>query len=82
MCQRHRCSDVPECVRGEFAKPTQNSIAMSEILLQTRNASKAGNFAEAVRLYGEVCPQSSPIPGSLCVGFLRYQAAQYGEADG
>ena len=56
---------------------------MSEFLLQNaRSMHKAGNFAEAMRLYGEVLRLNPrQFQALYALGFLRYQAAQYGEAE-
>src|SRR5882672_9236490 len=69
--------------RGESRSRRQNSIAMSEILLQNaQRMHKAGNFAEAVRLYGEVLRLNPrQFQALYALGLLRYQAAQYGEAE-
>src|SRR5258706_3616356 len=56
---------------------------MSEFLLQNaRRMHKAGNFAEAVRLYTEVL-RFNPrrFEALYALGFLRFQSAQYGEAE-
>ncbi len=56
---------------------------MSEILLQNaRRMHRAGNFAEAVRLYGEVLRLNPhQFEALYALGFLRFQSAQYGEAE-
>jgi len=66
MCQRHRCSDVPECVAG-VAKPTpkfhrdeRNSPANAHACTKPAISPKRCVFTE------RFCAQSSPIPGSLC----------------
>ena len=56
---------------------------MSEFLLQNaQRMHKAGNFAEAARLYGEVLRLNPrQFQALYALGFLRYQAAQFGEAE-
>src|SRR5258706_2315746 len=56
---------------------------MSEFLLQNaRRMHKAGNFAEAVRLYTEVLRfNPRQFEALYALGFLRFQSAQYGEAE-
>src|SRR5712675_998714 len=56
---------------------------MSEFLLQNaRSMHKAGNFAEAMRLYGEVLRLNPrQFEALYALGFLRFQSAQYGEAE-
>jgi predicted O-linked N-acetylglucosamine transferase (SPINDLY family) len=56
---------------------------MSEFLLQNaQRMHKAGNFAEAVRLYAEVLRLNPrQFEALYALGFLRYQGAQYGEAE-
>src|SRR6266550_5452168 len=69
--------------RGESQSQRQNSFPMSEFLLQNaQRMHKAGNFAEAARLYGEVLRLNPrQFEALYALGFLRYQAAQYGEAE-
>ncbi|HMI96703.1 MAG TPA: tetratricopeptide repeat protein [Micropepsaceae bacterium] len=56
---------------------------MSEILFQNaQRQHKAGNFAEASRLYGEILrlnPRN--VEALYAFGFLHYQGAHYGEAE-
>lgn len=56
---------------------------MSEFLLQSaQRMHRAGNLAEAVRLYGEVLRLNPrQFEALYALGFLRYQGAQYGEAE-
>ncbi|HEX3486967.1 MAG TPA: tetratricopeptide repeat protein [Micropepsaceae bacterium] len=56
---------------------------MSEILLQNaQRMHKAGNLAEAARLYGEVLRLNPRQFDALyALGFLHYQGAKYGEAE-
>ncbi|HMI97693.1 MAG TPA: tetratricopeptide repeat protein [Micropepsaceae bacterium] len=56
---------------------------MSEFLLQNaQRMHKAGNFAEAARLYAEVLHLNPrQFQALYALGFLRFQTAQYGEAE-
>ncbi len=56
---------------------------MSDYILQNaQRMHKAGNFAEAARLYVEVLRLNPrQFEALYALGFLRYQTAQYGEAE-